>query len=132
MQWVTVARLAVCVCLLGVWACGNDEAPPPKPRPQDGGEEYECIDEDGDGFGKYCDKGADCDDDDAQVTDECRRCATRRAGCPCEPGTEPVRCDPPDIEVDGGILVCSDGTRYCRDAKWSTCEVIGDYILIRN
>jgi len=132
MQWVTFARLAACVCFLGIWACGDDEAPPTATRPRDAGDEFECVDEDGDGFGVYCDRGADCDDDDPEVTDDCRRCMRPREGCKCTPGTEPLGCDPPDIETEGGVLVCSEGTRYCRDAKWSACEVIGEYTFVPN
>lgn len=133
MQWVTFARVAICACLLGVWACGDDDVPPTSPTKRDsGGDDYECVDEDGDGFGKYCDEGPDCDDDDPEVTDECRKCARVREGCKCTPGTEPLKCDPPDIKTEGGILVCSEGTRYCRDGSWSDCEIIGDYVFVPN
>jgi hypothetical protein len=133
MQWLRFARLAVCVGLLGVWACGDDEAPPNTTKPtRDAGDEFECVDKDSDGFGTYCDDGNDCDDDDPEVTDECIRCARVREGCKCEPGTEPLGCDPPDKKADGGILVCSEGTRYCRDGSWGICEVIGDYVFVPN
>jgi hypothetical protein len=90
-----------------------------------------CTDEDGDGFGRYCVAGADCDDSDPMVTDECRRCLTTSEGCPCEPGTKPMYCDPEDVRttMDGktGVLVCSEGTRYCRDEVWSGCEILFQY-----
>lgn len=130
MGWMRLARLAICACVVGAWACGDD-APPKKATRSDAGNDYECMDNDGDGFGRYCELGADCDDNDPEVTDICRRCATVRENCPCTPGTEPRVCDPPDIQVEGGILVCSDGTRYCRDGMWSSCEVIGGYTFVK-
>ena len=132
MQWVRFVRLAVCVCFLGVLACGDDEVPPKTTKPSKDAGAEKCVDNDGDGFGDFCDEGDDCDDDDPEVTDECIRCARVREGCKCEPGTEPLGCDPPDIKADGGILVCSEGTRYCRDGAWSACEVIGDYVFVPN
>jgi hypothetical protein len=97
---------------------------------RDAGDEYECVDEDGDGFGLYCDKGSDCDDGDPSVTDECRRCKQPKLNCPCKPGTMPMKCDPPDMHVEGGTLVCSEGTRYCRDGFYSDCEIIGQYVFV--
>lgn len=88
-----------------------------------------CIDEDDDGFGVNCAK-RDCDDTDPEITTECFRCTTPGPGCPCEPGTAPIHCIPPSIPVKGGLLVCRDGTTYCRDGKWSACEVIGEYMFV--
>jgi hypothetical protein len=105
---------------------------------QDGGGEFlasgdsgadECIDEDDDGFGVGCDK-RDCDDADPEITTECFRCTPPGPGCPCEQGTAPIHCKPPDIKVPDGVLVCRDGTTYCRDGKWSACEVIGEYMFV--
>lgn len=131
MQWVTWARLAVCLSMLGVWGCAGDDAPPTKKttKDRDAGDEFVCVDEDGDGWGLYCDLGVDCNDDDPDVTDECRRCAQPNENCACAPGTMPLMCTPPDIRVDGGVLVCSEGTRYCRDGRWSECEIIGQYVF---
>lgn len=91
-----------------------------------------CVDMDGDGFGTNCSAGKDCDDTDPTVTDECVRCATENLGCPCEPGTAPLRCDPhyaKKTTQNGktGTIMCSEGTRYCRDAFWSDCEVLLQY-----
>jgi hypothetical protein len=130
MRLVTWARLAVSLSLFCVVSCGDDEAPPKKAVHRDAGDEYACVDEDGDGFGQYCDRGSDCDDEDPNVTDECRRCRLPTLNCPCKPGTEPTKCNPPDIHVEGGTLVCSEGTRYCRDGFYSDCEVIGQYVLV--
>ena len=90
-----------------------------------------CMDEDGDGFGRYCVAGNDCDDEDPTVTDECTRCVVPNKNCPCEPGTKPLYCDPDDLHVtmngQTGVLVCSEGTRYCRDEVWSDCEILFQY-----
>jgi hypothetical protein len=87
----------------------------------------ECIDDDGDGFGPYCSNGMDCDEDDPEVTDLCYRCATANMDCPCEPGTEAMFCLPPDEKVEGGLIVCTEGARYCRDGAWTDCERIAQY-----
>jgi hypothetical protein len=36
------------------------------------------------------------------------------------------------MHVDGGILVCAEGSRYCRDSYWSDCETIGEYVFQAN
>jgi hypothetical protein len=115
-------------------ACGGDDAKPPaavKPSDEDdGGMDDACIDADGDGYGKNCTKGKDCDDTDPKVTDQCRRCLVVAKDCPCKPGTTRLRCDPPVKHVAGGLLVCSEGTRYCRDGYWGDCETIGEYLFV--
>jgi hypothetical protein len=90
-----------------------------------------CLDEDGDGFGIRCRDGADCDDGDPSITDECRRCRMPNKDCPCEPGTESLACDPRDLQatINGktGRWVCSEGRRYCRDGFWTDCEILWAY-----
>ena len=95
---------------------------------EDGGEDL-CIDQDRDGFGRNCDLGRDCDDNNPRITDECRRCLTHSKDCPCKAGTAAEKCTPPTIKVDGGVLVCAEGTRYCRDSYWGDCETIGEYVF---
>lgn len=129
------------VCALGlllVLGCGGDgggggpSGPPVSVDPDGGTGRRVCVDEDGDGFGRNCGNGNDCDDDDPSVTDECRRCVSPNADCPCEPGTMPMTgCKPPDMDavVNGvsGTWVCSEGTRYCREGLWSECEILWQY-----
>jgi hypothetical protein len=91
-----------------------------------------CVDEDDDGYGRGCSDGPDCNDKDPDVTDECIRCGTPNKGCPCEPGTKPLSgCKPEDkrVTMNGvrGVLMCTEGTRYCRDGAWSDCEAIQQY-----
>lgn len=130
------------VCCLGMlvlgFGCGGDDGPGNRgsagstsTRDMDGGSRASCIDEDEDGFGRNCSAGADCDDDDPEITDECRRCARDLTGCTCEPGTEPMWCKPEDMRVTQngvtGTLVCTDGARYCREGVWSGCEILAQY-----
>jgi hypothetical protein len=114
-------------------SCGSDttgRGPTVVPDDDDGGSnEHLCIDTDEDGYGKYCNRGSDCDDNDPAVTDECRRCILPTKGCACEPGRTPVSCEPPILHVDGGILVCKEGTRYCRSGTWGDCETIDQYVF---
>ena len=129
--------LCLLVCLV---ACGG------KPKHADEGDdtnisldtdagsgESKCVDEDDDGFGHGCADGPDCNDKDPEITDECTRCRTPNKGCPCEPGTMPLSCDPADkrVTMNGvtGVLVCKEGTRYCRDGAYSDCEIIFQYAM---
>jgi hypothetical protein len=130
-------RIAVlCLVSIGLLGCGGgggggDDDDAPSLSADGGTGKRECIDEDGDGFGRSCEHGRDCDDEDPQVTDECIRCKQPNKGCPCEPGTKYMTCDPEDqhVVVDGkvGTLVCSDGARYCRLGAWSDCEILMQY-----
>ena len=128
LRWALVA--AALTFLL--WGCGDDGGglPPPSVSSGDASVSRECEDADGDGFGKNCVLGRDCNDDDPDDTDLCYRCLQANPGCPCEPGTPPMFCTPPTIKVEGGILVCSEGTLYCRDGMWSECEIIGAYTFV--
>ena len=120
--------------LLGGCGGGDDGGGTKRPpvMMSDGGlGSRECVDEDGDGFGLNCGDGLDCDDEDPEMTDECVRCASPSRGCPCEKGTEPMKCKPPPMAatMNGveGIVVCNEGARYCRDEKWSDCEILWQY-----
>jgi hypothetical protein len=123
--------------ILGLWlvvlgACADDSSDSGTSVPTDNDAstgERECYDPDEDGFGPYCAAGRDCDEDDPLVTDLCYRCADIEKDCPCEPGTEPVTCKPEDEKVEGGLIVCSEGTYWCRDGAWSDCERIAMYTM---
>ena len=123
------ARALCLMALLIGFGCGGDDddgsTKPPSGRPDAGGGSRTCMDNDDDGFGD------DCDDDDPEVTDECRRCKVPNKGCPCEAGTKPMWCDPKDMRTTQGgktgVLVCSEGTRYCREEEWSDCEILFQY-----
>ncbi len=120
-------------------ACGGDDegervkAPVTNPKTDGGSNEIEmCVDDDGDGYGRHCDAGTDCDDDDPDRFEDCGSCIRPAAGCECEPGTKPLKCTPPKMIVEGGTLVCSEGARYCRAAEWTECEAIGQYVFVAN
>jgi hypothetical protein len=124
---------ALCLAAVGCSASGNRPVANVPYDNDDAGEDEElCIDRDHDGFGRNCDKGKDCDDEDPNVTDECRRCLNVVKDCPCKMGTTALRCTPPTIQVEGGVLVCAEGTRYCRGGYWSDCETIGGYVFQAN
>ena len=126
-------RSLLLTCLFALAAIGCSGSPKRTgtavPSADDDGGVETCIDRDHDGWGKNCDLGSDCDDSDPRVTDECRRCLAPAKDCPCTPGTIAQRCTPPVKHVDGGVLVCQEGTRYCRDSYWGDCETIGQYIF---
>ena len=128
--------LVVLVVGLGSAGCGggDDDGPTtmaPSGRHDAGNGSRRCVDNDDDGFGDFCEDGDDCDDDDPEVTDECRRCVVPNKSCPCEAGTKPMYCDPEDLHTTQngktGVLVCSEGTRYCREELWSDCEILFQY-----
>lgn len=129
-----IAALCWLSCLL-LFACGGSDVVPggvSVGNDKDGGSDDDpCVDADGDGFGSRCRAGADCDDDDPEITNECRICALPNEGCACTPGTKPTMCDPDDVRttVNGvtGTIVCTEGYRYCRDGKYSDCEIIQMY-----
>ena len=86
-----------------------------------------CSDRDGDGYGQGCDGGHDCDDRDPQVHEGCLRCATPERGCACADGSAPVSCYLEKTIADDGTEMCHEGTRYCRDGTWSSCESVHSY-----
>ncbi|MBN1655052.1 MAG: C-type lectin domain-containing protein [Deltaproteobacteria bacterium] len=89
-----------------------------------------CIDQDGDGYGENCTHGRDCDDTDPEVTKQCVRCAHVAEGCPCENGRAPISCFLDPTETDSGRVVCHEGTRFCRQGRWSGCETIRTYFAV--
>lgn len=128
--------LAALLVAFSAFGCGEN-APVEKYIPVDydaGILDQGCVDEDGDGYGKGCAAGPDCDDDDADVTDLCIRCSVPATGCPCDPGTEAVACVPPpyrgtDASGVSGTYKCSDGTRYCALGEWGACQALTAYVF---
>lgn len=130
-----ISGFLLCMAWLVSAGCGEEEGSPPgmvSVGMEDAGMLEPCIDEDGDGYGSNCTRGDDCDDADTAVTNQCVLCTKLVVkGCPCDPGTKPMACDPEDIKTTRngvrGTLVCSEGTRYCRDGFYSDCEALVEY-----
>ena len=88
-----------------------------------------CADDDGDGYGPYCDLGDDCDDSDPGVHEGCLSCGHGpQQGCPCGDGDEPVECHSARPEPDQhGRLTCSVGQRTCESGAWGECVYEGTF-----
>lgn len=108
--------------LSGCIDAGEDR--PPAPEDPDAGtvEPPTCIDNDGDGFGQFCEAGGDCDDEDLNAHEGCVSCGSRpQEGCACE-GEQPVECHSGAPEPDEhGRLRCQVGHRDCVEGTWSEC-----------
>ena len=136
MRWVTNSFLL----LLLVACCAACSSSSKKGTPMgsvsgggdDGGTDLKCIDKDHDTYGFNCLHPHDCDDNDPDITDECRRCVRPNDNCPCSVGSMPVTCKPADRQGDGGVFRCKEGNRYCRDGLWSTCEEAGNYVFYKD
>ena len=81
-----------------------------------------CLDEDGDGFGKGCVKGIDCDDSNPGALDECYRCVSPDKGCPCATESEQAGCGKVEMAI-GTQLVCGQGITTCTNGAWSECII---------
>jgi hypothetical protein len=81
-----------------------------------------CVDDDGDGFGKGCAKGLDCDDTSAAIGDECYKCQTPSPGCPCSAEGERSLCGKVDIKI-GEQVVCGQGDSVCTNGSWGECII---------
>jgi hypothetical protein len=130
-----IATLFFAISLLAAAGCAEDEKRrPPVALPGDAA--TNCVDQDNDSYyavSPDCPGGDDCDDTNADVTSQCRTCLDDpiSEGCGCEPQMG-VECVPPPKAHPEGLLVCREGTRYCRDGFWTECEPLGEYVLVRN
>ncbi|MEE2757335.1 MAG: MopE-related protein [Myxococcota bacterium] len=89
-----------------------------------------CIDRDGDGYGQFCDRGADCDDGRSAshpgATEQCGDGADNDCdeqvdeGCGCNEG-ESIRCYPGPQETIG-VGRCRQGFQVCRGGQLGACE----------
>ena len=80
-------------------------------------------------IGQNCAYGVDCNDGSKASTNECRSCAYPEAGCDCAEGTQPIACFLTDTMLEGGDVMCREGTRYCRKGLWSACEDVHSYVV---
>ncbi len=84
-----------------------------------------CTDNDRDNYGVGCRAGADCDDTDPDITNECYRCASPATGCPCSDPGERRACDAlTDTTRPGLDGTCHPGARTCADGVWSRCMAL--------
>lgn len=119
------ARLGACLALVAVVGigCGSDDPNPIGPGVQPAPGKAECIeDQDGDGYGKGCPAGLDCDDADPAVTTQCYACAVVEAGCPCTKEGQTIECGEVAAVV-GNTISCTVGERVCKDGTWGECMV---------
>jgi hypothetical protein len=79
-----------------------------------------CVDEDGDGFGKFCVAGLDCDDANPNFAKACPNCNDGNVpGCACKGIAAP--CYSGDANwVGKGI--CKAGVQPCKDGFWGACN----------
>lgn len=94
--------------------------------PEDAGADAavrECIDEDGDGFGRNCKNGLDCDDSDPEITDECYHCAHEGTlGCPCDEEGARAECGQV-LSKFGDQVTCGYGWSTCSEGAWGPCII---------
>src|SRR5689334_4323418 len=122
-SWMAVALLA------GACATNPRADSAPGTSPGQKSAPKQCVDRDHDGFGEACSAGADCDDQDPAVHNGCKHCAQPDDGCGCARGTRPVACFLDKTQDKDGTVMCHEGTRYCRDGRWSSCESVYSYPL---
>ncbi|MDD9942454.1 MAG: hypothetical protein OXU20_15555 [Myxococcales bacterium] len=124
MRAICLGFIALCAIATGC-AERRPNAKAPGTGPSD---EPRCVDGDGDGYGNGCENGYDCDDGDPDRFTGCLDCAQHDPGCACDPGTPLETCflEPSEADVEG-MVMCHEGTRYCRDGVWSACEDIFSY-----
>jgi hypothetical protein len=86
----------------------------------------ECEDNDGDGYGRGCEPGPDCDDTLASRNTDCSEPAPDcdedpyAVGCTCYRGEE-RECYPAD-EATSGVGACHIGEQRCGTRGWLACE----------
>ncbi len=56
-------------------------------------------------------------------------CARPTSGCPCDEDQPPIDCYLDPVRDEDGSIMCSRGTRYCRDGRWTSCESVQSYEL---
>jgi hypothetical protein len=119
----------LCLVALALGACAGGRSPRAGAPVSTTAIPQACIDRDRDGFGDHCSGGNDCDDHDPAIHSGCLRCAVPSDGCSCANGTEPVQCFLDKTKATDGTVMCNEGTRYCREGKWSGCESVFSYPL---
>ncbi len=128
--WLKSLGVALLSCTMSALSNGCTEAGRPGLATTDAGVGLArplCADQDGDGYGRGCELGPDCDDADTRVTIECRA-ATCEAnplseGCPCE-GNAVSDCGKV-TQYYGDHVICGYGAQLCNDGMWTECRLVG-------
>jgi hypothetical protein len=85
-----------------------------------GGSPGVCVDHDGDGYGRHCALGLDCDDENAAITRECYACLHAAPGCPCTSDGARTPCGTATSQATS-TTICSYGESTCAAGTWGTC-----------
>ncbi len=121
------AALFAAALLLAATGC-EEQAPDAADIDLEPAELHTCIDQDGDGFGRGCDLGRDCDDADPDVTTDCwlANCETTPTapGCACDAAGTVIDCGEMHSVIDDRAL-CGYGAQLCDDGQWSGCRLTG-------
>lgn len=127
--WLTVlAPVAALLVALATFGCSSGDQTGETGPFGDIGDAGEagsvgCVDHDGDGYGKGCLKGLDCDDTDPATTDQCYRCAHAGiADCPCTDEGARAACGQVESKL-GDQVTCGYGESTCTDGKWGPCII---------
>jgi streptogramin lyase len=85
----------------------------------------ECVDEDGDGFGPHCERGPDCDDEEATLATRCPSAPDCdddpfAPGCTCFLGEHRACYPGPPETLD--VASCRGGEQTCASTVWTACE----------
>jgi YVTN family beta-propeller protein len=79
-----------------------------------------CVDNDGDGYGKNCQAGPDCDDANPNFAVVCPNCAKNSfPGCPCSVAAQNCYSGDP---VWIGKGECTAGVQLCQNGFWGSCQ----------
>jgi hypothetical protein len=89
----------------------------------------DCVDGDGDGYGKGGCIAADCNDEDATSTDECYRCQAPEPGCPCDDEGAQIACGKVESQA-GNQLVCGQGFAVCQGGVYGECIINSAVTLV--
>ena len=83
---------------------------------------FQCMDQDGDGYGDNCYLGQDCDDTNPYFNVYCPLCSQKIVeGCKCvEEGAAAVCYE--GAPNSAGVGVCQLGERICQEGYWAACQ----------
>lgn len=83
---------------------------------------WTCNDADGDAYGAGCRMGADCDDTDPEITNQCLCDDQTSPGCGCTEAGLQAACGTVYSRV-GDKVVCGQGVNSCDGEQWGECII---------